>query len=634
MSKKNPKEKIQKLSKQIDMYFLLVSTIIIIPTVFSTKTIDPNLAPRLLALGITIFIYSILNIRKPKVERKNFYFVRLIIFPVFGLYFLWSVFSLTQAVNPAEGLFDITKTLLSVVLLVFATQVFIQHKNAISFLVKSVVVASIVATSIGLYQYFVYVPGNSGYDLFMALYEIKGLMAHKNQFAISLFLMLPFTLFGIYKFKKWWWGFSVYSTLMILLNIVILQTRSVWTATLIFMFSFGLLWAIFSLKNSLKNNSGLLRKGLVIGVIFIVVGLGSLLIFQKSGTLKLMKYQVSSIFDAKSHNNQGRLQMWGSTWDLANDHLLFGVGAGNWRIAIIPYYKLNFGVAYQNWRRPHNDFLWVLSEKGIAGLLLYLLLFLMVTIYSIRILLKETDHDKRLLTLLMISGIGGYLIVALFTFPLERINHQAYLMLMIAVIVSMYYKRPAKPKQRINKSYVGIYLATIILAVTSIYYAATLIRSEVYVLKINKIMNQGKQKQIIRYADKAFTKMTTVDHYAMPIHIYKGIANIQLQNYRQAKEDLLIALDYFPTQIAVLSNLAIVSSEMNDSKKAISYLEQSLALHPNYETSLYNMINVYYRDKDYEKAYITLLNCNSKKPNAKYPDYMKALKMRIDAPAK
>ncbi|RLD68585.1 MAG: hypothetical protein DRI95_02525, partial [Bacteroidetes bacterium] len=83
MGKKKTKEKNQKLSKPIDMYFLLVSTIIIIPMVFSTKTIDPDLAPRLLALGVIIFIYSILNIRKPRVERPNFYFVKLIIFPVF-----------------------------------------------------------------------------------------------------------------------------------------------------------------------------------------------------------------------------------------------------------------------------------------------------------------------------------------------------------------------------------------------------------------------------------------------------------------------------------------------------------------------------------------------------------------------
>ena len=634
MSKKRLKRGNQKLSNPINLYFLLVSTIIIIPIVFSTKTTDPNLAPRLLALGLIILIFSLLNLIKTKADRPQLDFIRLFIFPVFVLYFLWSVFSLSQAINPAEGLFDITKTFLSIALLVFATQVFIQYKNAISFLVKSVIIASLIATLIGFYQYFNNVAGNTEYDLLMALYEIKGLMAHKNQFAISLFLMLPFTLFGIYKFKKWWWRFSIYSTLMILLNIVILQTRSVWIATFVFILSFGFLWLIFSLKNNLKNNSGLLKKGLIVGVIFIVIGLGSLLIFQKSGTLKLVKYQVSSIFDTNSHNNQGRLQMWGTTWNLAQDNLLLGVGAGNWRIAIIPYYKLNFGATYQNWQRPHNDFLWVLTEKGIVGLLLYFLLFLIVVVYSIKVLFKENDNDKRLLTILMISGIGGYLVIALFTFPIERINHQVYLMLMIAVIVSMYYKQPAKPKQMTEKSFKGIHLAVIIITIASIYYAGILFRSEVYVLKINKSMNTGNPKQILKYADKAFSKMTTIDRYAMPIHIYKGIANIQLHNYKQANEDLLIALDYFPNQTAVFINLAIVSSEMNDSKKAISYLQQSLELHPNYETNLYNMISVYYKDKAYEEAYITLLKCNSKKPNTKYPAYMKVLKEQIDAPAK
>ena len=631
---RNHKKKSQKVANPIDLYFLIISTVIVIPLIFSSKVLDPNLAPRLLALGIIIFVLSVINIIKPVKDWPQFDFTKLIIFPVFFLYFLCSIFSLTQAINPAEGLFDITKTFLSIGLLIFAIQIFITYNNSMSLLVKSVVVSSIIATSIGLFQYFDKMPGNMGYKLFIALYEIKGLMAHKNQFAISLFLMLPFTLFGLYKFRKWWWSLSFYSTLMILLNIAILQTRSVWLATFVFILSFILLWFILSIKKKKSIISGLLKIALIIAIVLIVVGSGSYLIFQKSGGLQLLKYQVSSITDASSDNNQGRLKMWESTWELSKDNLFFGVGAGNWKISVLPYYNLNFGIKYQNWRRPHNDFLWVLSEKGIFGLISYLLIFIIIAIYSFKILFNKTDKDKLIFTVLMISGIGGYFIIAFFTFPLERINQQVYIMLMMAGIISVYYKKPAKPKQKKSKFYIRFYIVATVISVASIYYSGVLLRSEVYMQKLFEAKKTNNWKMMLVYADKAFTKLSTIDSFSMPIHLYKGVSNMKLRNGKHAYEDFQIALRYFPTQITILNNLASLSSLMGDNKKAVSYFNQSLEIFPHYETSLFNLSKAYYRNKEYSKAYVTFLNCDPKKAKDNYIDFVIELKQKIDISTK
>jgi len=410
MNRKGQIKKLPLKSKSIDLYFLLASTVIVIPLISSIKIFDPDLSPRLLFLGITMLAFSIISISKIRKGKSQFGFIKLIIFPVFLLYLLISVFSLTQAVNPAEGLFDIAKTLLSLALLIYAVQIFIHNKNFISLLVKSVIISSLIATSIGLYQYFDVFPENSTNDLLKALYGVKGLMAHKNQFAISLFLMLPFAVFGVWDFKKWWWGLSLYSTLMILLNITILQTRSVWIATLAFIAGFILLWAIITVKKKSGKISGLYKKGAIVAIFFIVLLSGSFFVFQKSGALNFVQYQVSSVFDVKSDNNQGRLKMWGSTWQLSKDNIFFGVGAGNWKIAVLPYYNINYGTKYQNWRRPHNDFLWVLSEKSIFGLLFYLLTFIIIAIYCFKILYSETDKEKLIFVAMLISGIDNHFI--------------------------------------------------------------------------------------------------------------------------------------------------------------------------------------------------------------------------------
>jgi tetratricopeptide (TPR) repeat protein len=400
---------------------------------------------------------------------------------------------------------------------------------------------------------------------------------------------------------------------MILLNIVILQTRSVWVATVFFAFIFLLLWFIFTIKHKGVSKSISLKQVALIAASVIIIVSGSALIFKKTGTVELLKHKVSSLFDSKSHDNQGRFKMWESTLDLAEDNIFFGVGAGNWKISVLPYYNANFGSNYQNWRRPHNDFLWILSEKGIFALLFYVMIFIIIGIYGFKIILSETDRDKLFLTSLLIAGIGGYFIISMVTFPLERINHQIYLAIMMSGIISQYYLKPDNIKEssdhnKSSKIYFLVLIGVIVLSVASIYYSITLIRSEVNVQKLIAAKRAENWKSVIFYANNAITPVTTVDAYSMPIHLHRGVANVKLNNRKQAFKDFQIALGYFPTQISVLNNLAIVSAEMNNLDNSILYFNKALEIFPNYKVSAWNLVKAYYKKAEYENAYVALLN--------------------------
>ena len=632
MKSKKLKKKPQQKAKPIGLYFLLVSTIVVVPLIFSSSTLDPNLAPRLLALGLILLVLIIFNLGKAKMERPRFDFLKLFIFPIFGLYLIWSVFSLTQAINPAEGLFDISKTLVSIGLLIFAVQFFIQYQNAISLLTKFVIISSFIATGIGLYQYFGTVPGNSKFELFAALYKVKGLMGHKNQYSISLYLMLPFALFGVLSFEKKWRWLSLTSISLLMINIAILQTRSVWIAAIVFLISFVLLWLVFSHRKNLSLNKTFLKKASIITIVIFISLSVSILIFQKSGASNLVKYQVSSIFDLKSDNNQGRLKMWESTLQLSLDNLFLGVGAGNWKISVLPYYNLNYGAKYQNWRRPHNDFLWVLSEKGIIGLMLYLLVFVTIAFYGLKIMLTEKDKEKRIFTALMISGIGGYLIISFFTFPMERINHQIYIMLMMAAITSVYSKNRQVAKNTNSNFYFQYHLMASLLLIMAIIYAGMAFRSEMYCKKIFQAKETNDWKKMIVNSDIAFTRFTTLDPFSMPIHLYKGVAQMRLKNNKAAYKDFQTALKYFPTQISILNNLGTVSSIMKDYKKAEMYFKQATKLFPQYDTGLLNLVKAYYKSQEYEKSYLALLKYTTKNPKRNFINLKKDLERRINKP--
>ena len=137
--------------------------------------------------------------------------------------------------------------------------------------------------------------------------------------------------------------------------------------------------------------------------------------------------------------------------------------------------------------------------------------------------------------------------------------------------------------------------------------------------------NVSNWKKMIEYSDKAFNKLTPIDAFSSPIHLHMGEADLNMKNYKQAKKDLEIAFEYSPNNISVLNNLAIVSAELNNSKAAIDYLDYGLSIYPKYEASLFNKVNVYYRDKDYARAYVALLNCNTKNKRGDYETMMNVL---------
>jgi hypothetical protein len=221
MKKQSGKPKtIPEKPKPVLLWLVLVPAVIIIPFLYSFSTDDPVLTIRFLGLSITILIIAVYQFFTRKAESYPSGFIKLPVFIVFVLYLLWTVLSVTWAINPSEGLYDITKTFLSIVFLFFTVQVLIKYNKAFEFLVKTVITVSFVSTTFGIVQYLQNVSGLAGYEQYMALYKVKGLMAHKNQFAISLFLMLPFAFTGVFLLKKWWRAAGTVSVLLILLNIV------------------------------------------------------------------------------------------------------------------------------------------------------------------------------------------------------------------------------------------------------------------------------------------------------------------------------------------------------------------------------------------------------------------------------
>jgi len=160
------------------------------------------------------------------------------------------------------------------------------------------------------------------------------------------------------------------------------------------------------------------------------------------GVLVVNKFPDKLTLLSNNDTVRERILLWTNTFEMIREHPLFGVGAGNWQI-FFPSYGLgdfmqtNYLVSdgYTTFQRPHNDFLWVLSELGILGFLAYLGVFIYAIWSTIQVLKSESNLKQKHLVLIFLSSLLAYIFVGFVDFPLERNEHQLVLAILLGFLI-------------------------------------------------------------------------------------------------------------------------------------------------------------------------------------------------------
>ena len=172
----------------------------------------------------------------------------------------------------------------------------------------------------------------------------------------------------VYKDKKW---LVVLLIAIMLSSLVLTESRqSVLTAA--GLMAVGLVCEL-PRRYRLRYGVGILLFGMIIG----------------GGALKLhprmQEFDVSDITEMRtiSEDHDVRLNIWGVALQKPTDYLFPGLGAGQSTNYMIRYFEKH-GMNYYAYKRyhPHNQYLEVLMENGIIGLLLFVLAWLSTCLYS------------------------------------------------------------------------------------------------------------------------------------------------------------------------------------------------------------------------------------------------------------
>ncbi len=610
-------------TNSIAEYYIFIITLCVVSLVYSSSSVEPVLTIRYLILSLALFILNS-YLMKNKEQFKSC-LVRNPVLLFYGIYILFSAISLTQVINFSEGIFEVCKVVLFGIFLITTILLVQRFWDKIDVLIKSIIILQLILSVIALLQFytglFSFIPGNE---------RIYATMTNRNLLASALFLMLPFSLYGFLILKKAWSIWTSISLGLAGIVIIITKTRSVWAAIFV---GLVLVIVLFIANKKLKLSELIPNKKIIkfvmIALISLLVGFGSNALIKSDGSTSntsnnyVRKTEVQKKKLTSAQSMQVRLVAWKKTIQMIADKPILGVGAGNWKLTF-PEYGLKKTYAERgryHYKRPHNDFLWTASEIGIPGALAYFLFLLLPLIIGIKALSRISEKKTIRLTLCLLFGMVGYLVIAYFSFPKERIIQSVFMLLIISILLVINGKKKDHKKPFTYPFVVNLVLLFPIIVVGYLRY-----ESEVH---LKKALSTNNGRIALEEISKVNEIFYSIDPTVTPVEWYKGVMYTRAKENKEAFASFLQAEKVHPNHVYVLLNIGDVYRYYGKKEKAIEYYSKALHISPRFEDALINMSIAYYDLWDYPKAYKVLQRVNPKTSNPKYEQYIKLLKEKL-----
>ncbi len=534
--------------KKLEPYVLIVG-LILLSTVVSTKTMDQQTTIRFLIWSLLTAVLLLFHIAKgcPSVGLSG----RLII-PAFIGYLLFAAFSLYGALNPIKGYYEIAKIFLMLLTLCLVVPIIRDNKD----IIIKLITATALAMSLLCFHKFLYVT-----NIDTVYGRMGNPMGNRNPWAASQVLLLPFCIYAAIKYRQEWQFLGICTSTLIVVNLFIILNRTSVLALAVGATILGL--------------SSRHARDYTIAALIIII------------TCCLC---TPSFLDTDSM--YARSQVWGQTLNLIAEAPWFGVGVNNWEIEI-PRYAASIDImgVFKRlfYQRPHNDYLWVLSETGVFGFTCYMLVFLLAIYYCIR--------SKNVLALIVLSA---YMIIAFFSFPKERAYHSFIWVLALAfALVDM----PVRERLAAKSIWLRSCLATVPLSLVIILFTIYF-TSETHIKLLTGYSTTNQWDKVINEGKK-ISPYCTLDVYTIPVTWYMSGAYHQLGMQDHALRYARESLRYNLNNIYVLDRLGCLLDNIFEYDAALSCFTKALKIRPKYELVLKHKANT-----EAKKNYMIHLTAN------------------------
>lgn len=506
--------------------YILVIGVILCGFVSSPDTLEPSFIIRHIVFGITALLLCSCILLK---QRKNISSTNTTMFLFYSAYCLITTLSICKAYNKSESLYFILTTWMYFIFLFCAAT--IADKKII---IKALVFMGLFLACKGLYDILQADWGKLRHTFGL------GFANGRNQWASSLLLLMPFSMYAYFKNKS---KIAALTAILLLINIICLQTRAVYVG--LFAALLVTLWQ-FNRKTVL---------------VLLMVTIVCALSFSRLRHTTGLHY---------------RLQTWERTVKTFCNDPMLGVGAGNWKIAATQYgnkYDVGGKTRQMYLQRAHNDFLEVFTEIGFLGGGLYLAIFGLALYYS------SQGRDKTL-GWTMRFGIISYMAVAFFSFPKERALHTIILLTMIGLLIKDY---PIKKVWSEHRSY-GVLAFCSIILLSGLFVNTMRHRTEVFCKEFLIAKAQKDWQFIVDIIEDKYTPFSTMVSFAVtPILQYKGEAHFYLNEHDKAMAAFAAAYKQHPYHPSILVNLGYYNFQIKNYKESYKFYLMAKQVLPDHD---------------------------------------------------
>jgi len=400
------------------------------------------------------------------------------------------------------------------------------------------------------------------------IYHANGpLFTHKNYAAASLLLLVPLALNAREEGLLGLWLQRI-SVGLAILCILLLRTRGVWLGAFVMT---AIAVAYYAFKgNAQRRTVGLISLGVIsIGIVVAIFASGSEKIFN-------------------SDTIQSRLHYWNASWEMFMDQPVTGVGGGQWKIEYPGTGLKGTNESVMSGQtsilRPHNDLLWMLSETGIAGALLFIALLVLGFRQTIK-------HERGLFFALTIVGFAVY---GFGEFPLER----ATLLLPLATALG-FAAAHTKPSIK-TRPIAGVILASIA-GLFTVYVGQNRVQGERAAKDCLDGYMSGNVRSMQINAQKAQNVCFEMDIYNNPMAYFEGLSHMRTPNgqipsdtkINQAEAAFNQALQIHPNHILTLNQLAAVKRYNSSIGEAIDLYERVIEIAPRNGNAAMQLMELY-----------------------------------------
>ena len=454
-------------------------------------------------------------------------------------------------------------------------------------------------------QTFAFISLGTGFFSFLLIYRIK---TYKGQFQLGI---LQLSVFKV----------SLIFIIVIAISILFAINQKVAAIGWFKVFTFYIIFILFSVFLSTKNKF-IEKAHLVFTIIAIAILIFSISFNTNSDLINF--YSQGDLSFIEKVNSE--------TISMFGNNRLAGVGVSNWKIKIGDYhlspdiYNSNNGSLLF----PSNIIYIIISETGIAGLLMYFAMLIISIYYTIASIKFASTLVKKIISFIPFFGLVISVATDVFFFSPDSLGNNIFLAFFLSMITVNYFQAKSFVPKIKRSSVEHLFILFSLLLLAGIYISIIRSRSEQYFVQAQKLEEMNNWSGVIHEINKVSEYFYPLNNAAMPVKLLSAKAWNELNDPGSAIIELKAALTENPFYPAVILEIIKTYELLDKQKRANKYAEKYIELYPDQHNVFFKLCRAYLQDNDYKSTYKLLRSKNSLSEYQEYQDLLnQTLKQKI-----